>query len=400
MIVVCESQCWGFEHVVFNAAFLESITIACPGEMIEFLGEKSHVQQTREQFSLIGDPSRIMWVEIDIPERFLSDSQRLVAEFKLFHMLRKRMLIKTVKMLVVTSITSPGLIALKTHWALKADNLPEVLVVLHGVLNYLLLPRTRRPLKRMLGIYNTLTRQNFPKINYIVLGESIQKRLLQLYPKMKSYVFSINHPYIFSNSGIAASEFDNFNSLNFGYVGVGAKEKGIELFFRVAKRYASNAVFTVVGRVNKDVKVPPVITGYSTETPIERQTYERLIKSLTYVVLPYSPRFYQLVASGAMLDAVAFAKPIIVLANPYFETYFKLRGDIGFLCQSEEELITTIEDQIENFDRSRYDQQVRNISALKKVFSPQAVAVQLQEIPFIHSITEKLNDRIRLNNHS
>ena len=46
----------------------------------------------------------------------------------------------------------------------------------------------------------------------------------------------------------------------------------------------------------------------------------------------------RLVASATFLDALSYVKPGIYLRNPYVEYYFEQMGDIGYLCDSYEEM--------------------------------------------------------------
>ena len=43
MIIICEPQCIGFEHVEFNAALITLIQYAYPNKKILFLSESEHL---------------------------------------------------------------------------------------------------------------------------------------------------------------------------------------------------------------------------------------------------------------------------------------------------------------------------------------------------------------------
>lgn len=379
MITVCEPQCWGFEHVVFNAAFLHSVVLAAAGERVEFLAEDSHLAQVREKYTEIADPGTVAWRVISIPDRDLINTQRVGPEYRLVISLVKHTKKYGSRLLMLTSVTSQGLLALKLNWR----KLPHTTTVIHGVLNSLLMPAARRPWNRAVSLKTVLPLFNRPNINYLVLGQSIRQELLKHYPRLAPYVYAIHHPYIFPDA--KASITETGKQLNFGFIGVGSETKGICLFFKAAELFAGKAQFTLVGRVNKGVKIPPQVLRPPQDKPVDRNTFEELTKTLDYAVFPYQPQFYQLVASGAFLDAVAYAKPIIVLENSYFRNYFTLGGDIGYCCQDENALIQTIGEIIENFSKDRYLKQCKNIANLMHLFTTDSIANQLKKNSWVKS---------------
>ena len=98
--------------------------------------------------------------------------------------------------------------------------------------------------------------------------------------------------------------------------------------------------------------------------------YEQRVAALTYAVLPYRPH-HALASSGAILDAFAHAKPCIALRTPLFEEYFAAMGDIGYLCDDEEEMTDCINQIVVCGPDARYEAQRRNIVAGRDMFSSQ-----------------------------
>jgi hypothetical protein len=141
-----------------------------------------------------------------------------------------------------------------------------------------------------------------------------------------------------------------------------------------------DADFTLVGFVN-DPSVPDeyaeFIRGF-TRQPLSPEEYRARAQGLTYVVLPLNPLHYRLVASSSFLDTLTFVKPTICLRSPYVEHYFQQLGDVGYLCDSYEEMVNTIMGILLEFPFERYDQQCRNILKARQIFTPEAVAVQVK----------------------
>src|SRR5262249_18984420 len=81
-VILCEPQCWGFEHSTFNAALLQTAFIAYPDAELVFMGEAEHLAAAREVLARAGCPAheRIRWQEIRIPPRTLTGWRRLRSE--------------------------------------------------------------------------------------------------------------------------------------------------------------------------------------------------------------------------------------------------------------------------------------------------------------------------------
>jgi hypothetical protein len=106
----------------------------------------------------------------------------------------------------------------------------------------------------------------------------------------------------------------------------------------------------------------------------DRDAFERELEALDFVVFLYRRDTYRLTASGALMDAFAFAKPLLSLRNPYFEHCFELMGDIGYLCDSIDELRDRMVELVRNPDPQRFLRQRENIVRNRALFAPQRAA--------------------------
>ena len=104
------------------------------------------------------------------------------------------------------------------------------------------------------------------------------------------------------------------------------------------------------------------------------------MRKLTYVVWTAKPDHYRLTASGTFLDAMAFLKPGIYLRNDYIEYYFERMGDIGYLCDSCDDMVSTVREILSEFPTVRYQRQVENIRKGRIIFEPQTLAPRLRDI--------------------
>jgi hypothetical protein len=61
------------------------------------------------------------------------------------------------------------------------------------------------------------------------------------------------------------------------------------------------------------------------------------------------------------------------------EHYFRLLGDVGYLCDTLDEMSDLIEQLLHEKPTARYNQQVRNILAGRSLFDPAALAPRLKQ---------------------
>jgi hypothetical protein len=123
----------------------------------------------------------------------------------------------------------------------------------------------------------------------------------------------------------------------------------------------------------------PGVTGLS-DRPLTPDEYRRRAASLTYAIGTADPAHYRLVASASFLDALSYGKPGVYLRNPFVEYYFRKMGDIGYLCDSYEEMRATLLSIIREFPTEHYRKQRDNIRRGREIFAPQLLARGLREI--------------------
>ncbi|GHV72036.1 hypothetical protein AGMMS49928_27070 [Spirochaetia bacterium] len=138
------------------------------------------------------------------------------------------------------------------------------------------------------------------------------------------------------------------------------------------QRYSENINWYYIGKiVDKEIAIPQntriQIHGGNQRLPTEELNY--LISILHYGIFFYPSNSYRFGASGAVFDLLTFLKPIIAIRNPYFEYLFDKMGNIGFLCDSLDEMTIAIENIIGNNDSELYIQQQNNIKNGLKYFS-------------------------------
>jgi hypothetical protein len=379
MIVICEPQCVGFEHVEVNAALIAAVKCAFPQEEILFLAEKEH----RELVSGMLDDHRvkIQSREIGVPPRLRSNFRRLPRELLLCKNVFDIARSNAANKVLFLSLTSPTLISIKV--LLRFFNEIECVAIPHNILNTIKNRPSRVPTETPFWFRFWLSFGNTKRLRYLVLSPYIKERLSILLPKIGEYVRSVDLPYFFD----AEKDSQRFNRdlIRFGAFGVAAHSKGTDIFFAMAKEILyshtpSVPEFVVVGHVTDKtiggLQGDSVIVE-SPDVPLSREDFETRAKSVDYVLFLNRPDAYDLVVSGSLMDAFSYLRPIIALKQPLFEYYFKTMGDIGYLCESYEEIKELILSILANKPNERYRVQRFNILNGREQFSPMVVGPQL-----------------------
>ncbi|MCM1321064.1 MAG: glycosyltransferase [Bacteroides sp.] len=212
----------------------------------------------------------------------------------------------------------------------------------------------------------------------IVLGDSIKENFEKYF---KGRIFSINHPI-----GVFISENHirpNVNKNIFAYIGEFSLKKGGATFMDAAKKIENNSgsKFFVIGSFKLHIDdIPSNIKILSKGGMILQEDFDEAVSSATYACFAYSSSSYKFTASGAVLDAIRFLKPIIYIKNSYFDGIFKDAGNIGWRCEDECEFIETIERIDKNPDEKLYAEQRENLKKLQGRFSTQTVQKQIEKI--------------------
>ena len=256
----------------------------------------------------------------------------------------------------------------------------KVVIMTHGEAEGLILPGKRWKFWSYPFWITKCFNHVLPKnIFRIVLGESILNN-------MKSFSDSDQIYYI-------DQPRDNFKKKNdilpltknniFTFIGNCLYKKGGESFVKAADivKRNSGSIFEIIGAYDLDESISTNLTLLSNpHEMIPRNLFNEALEKVTYACFPYPSDTYKFTASGAVLDAVIYLKPIIYIKNDYFDGIFKEAGDIGYRCEDENQFLETIQTLDEKTDIARYKQQVENLKQLQKKFSIDNIEKQIRTI--------------------
>jgi hypothetical protein len=357
MIIICEPQCIGYEHSEFNAAFIKVIEKAFNEEIL-FIGEKEHLKTVK---NVIGPDNQIDYKEIEVPPtEQLVRKRTFFKEFKIVKNVFSGANKLKCNRIIFSSITSQILASIKI--LLRIYKNIEILVIPHNMLEYIL---EQPPLiDSIFWIRYWLKFFNTPRLNYILLGKTVEDALVKELPEIQRYIHYIDMPTIFKK--YETEKFLDLEKPKFGFLGVGHYKKGFEDFIKLSKdiniQYKNKADFILVGHVYNDyIQINDDSISIISKGPLTQEDYNKYLSELNYVLYLHKPDVYLFTASAVLFDPISYLKPIIAIKSPFVQYYFNLMGDIGYLCENMGEVKDVIIDLIKKPDTKRYKRQQLNL---------------------------------------
>lgn len=375
-INIFDTVCTGLQHAPFNASMLEIVALALPETPITFFAQDGHIDEVRR---MLGHETRtrVRWVPVTIPAETAGFSRRLVNELRLLRTLGRVSGSGGGTLVLILTALESTIAAIKVLHSFDV-HFPPVQAVLHGYLNRIVGWRSRNPWIRATSLRSIMSLWTDSKLRYVVLEEPIRRQLLLLLPGLKGQVDWISHP--FPPAETHGSPETPGSPVRIGFLGLATREKGFDVFLRLAEQvkkiHGDRVEFHALGRMPSGTAIPrsDYLTTLPTTVSLPRDDYVRSVRSLHYVCLPYQGGYYELSPSGVLLDAVAFLKPIVALPSPVLRALFAREPQIGFLCESPEELTQLVSRLPEMMDRDRYQSFVEALRALREKRSPARLA--------------------------
>ncbi|MFA5973319.1 MAG: hypothetical protein WC780_13295 [Lentimicrobiaceae bacterium] len=384
MIIVIEPQCYANEHSDVNAALLAVIRSACPLQKIVFFAENSHLNLVKE-ITTLKNINLIDYYSIKIPNRNFIDAQRIFVEWVLTKQVFHKAKALKAQRIIFSSVTSSGLWCIKLLIR-KFKNI-DVIVIPHTILESVTeKPSLKKPWNLLFWFRYSLIIGNVPQLRFMLFGESKGKALCQILPQIQNYVISINLPYFFKEITVVRNKQSSI--LRFGYFGDLYNKKSTNGFSKLAlevhqESEKDKSKFILIGYIGDPImrgKINSEIILPSIDRPLEREQYDKYANMIDYAVYFFKPKSYALTVSASFYDALAYIKPIIAIKTPFFEYYFNIMGDIGYLCEDYNDMKTLIIDLIINKPTIKYAEQCNNIIKGRKILEVENLSLKMKNI--------------------
>jgi glycosyltransferase involved in cell wall biosynthesis len=374
MILAFETTWSGVSHADGNRSRLLTILRAFPDATMAFHAEASHLREVFDP-----DPDalrRVTGHDIVLPRTFQGRPQ-IVSWLRLW--LEYRIFARTFRphrgrscLVVLMSATSTGIVAAQSAARRFLGPGSLVQVVLHGELNAVTGWRSRNPLIRMLDYRAVLARDGVFPTRYVVLEDSIRAALLTTMPMLAPVLDVLPHPVpVLCAADACASSQRSLprpdDPLRIALVGQATRDKGIDTFLAVATRMKSvlgdRVEFHHIGRVPRgaDLARFAILDSVASHEPLTQAAFDAAIRRMHFIFLPLAASYYQLSASGALLDAVVRLKPVIISDLALSRQYFDAYGTIGYRYADPAEIDDIILAALASLSDGRYQVMQANL---------------------------------------
>ena len=388
MILVFETTWDGTMHAPGNSATLQSLALAFPEQQVVMFGSASHLGQVSRDPAVAALANvRLAPIELWPGER--DHTQHVLAsrawhEFRTFRSGLAQVPAGEGCLIFLISTTATA-----TYAAAAAAHLSGrrcgVLVGWHGNLSEALSPRSRNPLARTFDIRSSLDHRWRLPVRFLVLEHNIKQTLAGISAAAAARTDVLPLP-ILTREAKASTPAALGWPIRFGFVGWGSAAKGFDHFLAAARevksRWGERVEFVHIGRANTphDPAANAVLAYPLTDQPLPRDEFARRVDETHFITLPFRRGYYDFAASGGLIDAVTWARPVVTNEVPLTRLFFDQYGDIGTLCAEESGFAAAIEDILSAADPQRYAAQVANLAAARDSRLPVASAPLFGEL--------------------
>lgn len=388
MILVFEMLWVGTQHAVGNSATIQAMARGFPEQPVRVFADPSHLTELRNDHELTACANVTLQPIAPYPK--LRGKTQLVSFGRLwreFTILRRALaqVPKGERCVIFLISASPTAIAAASLLARLASRRIGVMVGLHGNLNDAFGWRPRNPLARALDLHAMLIARHPNWLRFMVLEEGIRDSLATLLPVAAARTDVLELP--INVAELAGQHVPDFAApIRIGLVGLATEAKGTDLFLDIARemtaRYPDKVAFHHVGRLAPGTDPVPfqVLADPPATEHLSRETFTARLAALHYVFLPIREGYYNLSASGAFLDAMTWAKPVIARSLPIVTPQFRRFGDIGYLCGSDVDMRAAVEAIVTDMDAGRYAGQVAAMRTLRAARTPAALATTYRAV--------------------
>jgi hypothetical protein len=370
----------GIAHASINSQLVQIIAMSTRKSIVRLLAPQRHLEALKLDSALAAQPNVTMG---EIPLISTCRRQVNVASWERFRQefAILRSAIATVPSgepcLVVLASAAPTAVyaSLLAGWCLGRN--VQVQMVLHGFANEVEGWRSRNPIVRRLDLRGLMEHPP-AELRFLVLERSIAAELAQIVPASADSIDVLPLPVNTDEVDMAAPVPLGL-PLRVALVGQTTAPKGISPFLETARafkaRYGEAIEFHVVGRRFPETD-PAALSVLARPIPddfMTRAEFRERLAPIHYIFLPLHPSYYRLSASGALIDAITWLKPVIASDIPICADAFADGGDIGYLCRDLSAMHDALHGVMQRLDNWRYMLQVGALRALRDRRMPAAL---------------------------
>jgi hypothetical protein len=335
VLLVYEPAMTGVSHAEINCGFLGVLATAVPDARITFCAESEHADAVRGRLPAQYGRT-VQFVSIRASDRAASFARRVPMELWQAYEVGRRARSLGADLVVVLSTTASMLAMLKVAFR----GLPGVrcAVVPHAILGSLAVEPIGMRRLHPTQLARVLRMTDAGNVHLWVLGRSIENALLNRYPALRPCVDCIGHPYFFEEPPVVEE-----GPLRAVLVTGGTDVSGADRLFRFldglqALGAQGLAELEYLG-YEPSRALPSWVRAPRGRGLMPRGGYLTRLRRADFLIMLHAASSYELVASGTAFDALAHARPILAVTNPFLRQLFEEVGAFGELVSSESDLL-------------------------------------------------------------
>ena len=222
-----------------------------------------------------------------------------------------------------------------------------------------------------------------PHTMLMVLGSNIKEKIGKYVSeeKAKKYI-SWEHPYFRTTS---PTIHGLHHPIRIGVIGFlkRDKERGFDNVkkFAFALSHDSDFELRLLSSIQEDLlqELPLTVRIINPDSRfIPRYEYNQMIEELDYIYCPYPTGAFEMTASGALLEAMAQRRPIIMHKNEYTIHLRQLYGDFGIVIDDEDNGFERLKLILK--DEKQYSEYIAQQDRILEMISPEKLSPYLVRI--------------------
>lgn len=325
MKAIVDLQSIGRDHIPFNTSFLQIMRRIAGSETILLICRADHEREIHD----VRSDLNIGFIEL--PDHLHKPPPgRLVAYREADH---HAFLVDLCKRHAIDHLVVLGVRADLLERIRRRPPTAWVDIVFHATLAEPVKWRSRNPLRSRLDLFGVLGRRFPSNVRLVFLEDGVARAAGQLITK-DTRIAVFPHP-ILGEPAKNERAIDTA-AINVGFLGENNPGRGFEHFLDLAQGKPSHLRLHCVGRRGRNYDPGCDVLFDTPPSPqkLSQAEFDRRARANDIIFLPLDAEWYNLVASGTLIDCIRFAVPPVVVRNAVVSAIEEKFGAFGFVVDS------------------------------------------------------------------
>jgi hypothetical protein len=238
--------------------------------------------------------------------------------------------------------------------------------------------RSRNPIYKYFD-YLSVIRRGLPKNQKMAMLElGLKETLLDLAPKLKSSIITIEHP-VLESEWLPPKPLSKNKPIKVAFLGHCGKGKGFDKFVDLSNKYSGETFeFYAIGKDNANLDTSSLIKEPS-KNHLPRDVFINLLNDMDMICIPI-PSSTSYVSSGSIIDAFAALKPLILTENQSNLAIQEKYGEYGVIVKNQNALDNFFSSFSTQQFQTKYGLWQQSLEKIRQARSGQAAGNYLSEI--------------------